>query len=158
MTWERPPFGGREEKKASRVLWPNMYPTYQDMDVAWDPAKNSVGPLGYLDTHCLCSGCLAASYPSVPYKYVHPGPRYPPRHAVEVMCIHYHCGPHSSLNEGLGCRVPLSPDSWHHTGLRTLPGEPGLHQGTAKCGKRWKDFVLRIHGGRQQCPVGRWPG
>lgn len=46
--------------------------------------KDSAGPLGYLGTHGLWSGCPAASYPSVPCKYVHPGPGCPPHHAVEV--------------------------------------------------------------------------
>lgn len=50
----------------------------------WDPSKEAEGPLSHLDTHCLCSGCPAALYPSVPCKYVRPGPGYPPRRAVEM--------------------------------------------------------------------------
>lgn len=50
----------------------------------WGPRTEPEGPLGRLHTHSLWSGCLAASCPSVPCKYVRPGPGYPPRHAVEA--------------------------------------------------------------------------
>lgn len=117
--------------------------------ILWAPSEASAGWLGHLDTHCLCLGCLAAVYPSVPCRYVRPGPRYPPHRAAEagrqaVTAWHPQLDPSCLHTER--CPRPTR----HPTVLGTLPGVLG--------GGRWRGCPPEAcgGGGGTRRVVARW--
>lgn len=105
------------------------------------PGQGAGAQLGHLDTHCLCLGCLAALFPSVPCKYVHPGPRCPPHHAREVGGYRLPCG-----TQSFPSRPAVTPSLG---GLWVAPGQSDRVQGGGEA------IVLRVHGGGGSA---RWAG